>query len=117
MSNITREREGWDVWNGAFILRTDPTLLPFLSSCDYSGWWCSPEKEAAAETLLTETDFDVRYEAFETLQRLFYEEVGGIKQQNNFGIMTKAAKLQNFGPETTLFQLEPEFTNAWLEDA
>lgn len=109
--------EGWDVWNGAFILRTDPTLLPFLSSCDYSGWWCSDEKEAAFETLLTETDFDARYEAFETLQRLFYEEVGGIKQQDNLGIMTVAAIVKNFGPGTTHFELEPEFTNAWLEEA
>ena len=109
--------EGWDVYNGAFILRTDPTLLPFLSSCDYSGWWCSDEKEAAFETLLTETDFDARYEAFETLQRLFYEEVGGIKQQDNLGIMTVAAIVKNFGPDTTHFELEPEFTNAWLEEA
>lgn len=108
--------EGWDVWNGAFILRTDPTQLPFLASCDYSGWWCSPEKEAAFERLLTETDFEARYAAFEELQRLFYEEVGAIKQQNNYGIMAKSAKLKNFGPDTTLFQLEPEFVNAWLEE-
>jgi peptide/nickel transport system substrate-binding protein len=108
--------EGWDVWNGAFILRTDPTLLPYLSSCDYSGWWCSDEKEEAFERLLTEVDFDERYAAFEDLQRLFYEEVGGIKQQDNYGVMTVAARIQNFGPETTHFELEPEFTNCWVED-
>ncbi len=109
------EETGWDVWNGAFILRTDPSLLPFLATCDYSGWWCSDEKEAAAETMLASSDFEERYEAFETLQRLFYEEVGGLKQQDNFGIMTKSAKLKNFSSSTTLFQLEPEFNNAWLE--
>ena len=109
------EETGWDVWNGAFILRTDPSLLPFLANCDYSGWWCSDEKEAAAETMLASSDFEERYEAFETLQRLFYEEVGGLKQQDNFGIMTKSAKLKNFSSSTTLFQLEPEFNNAWLE--
>jgi peptide/nickel transport system substrate-binding protein len=108
--------EGWDVWNGAFILRTDPTLLPYLSSCDYSGWWCSDEKEEAFERLLTSIDFDERYAAFEDMQRLFYEEVGGIKQQDNYGIMTVAARIQNFGPETTHFELEPEFTNCWVED-
>ena len=112
----TRSKEtGWDVWNGAFILRTDPSLLPFLANCDYSGWWCSDEKEAAAETMLASSDFEERYEAFETLQRLFYEEVGGLKQQDNFGIMTKSAKLKNFSSTSTLFQLEPEFGNAWLE--
>jgi peptide/nickel transport system substrate-binding protein len=110
------ELEGWEAWNGAFILRTDPTLLPYLSSCDYSGFWCSDEKEAAFEELLTQTDFDARYEAFETLQRLFYEEVGGIKQQDNYGIMAVAAVVQNFGPDTTHFELEPEFTNCWLEE-
>lgn len=108
--------EGWDVVNGAFILRTDPTLLPYLSSCDYAGWWCSDEKEEAFERLLTEVDFDARYEAFEDLQRLFYEEVGGIKQQDNYGIMTVGARLQNFGPEVTHFELEPEFTNSWVEE-
>jgi peptide/nickel transport system substrate-binding protein len=110
------ELEGWEAWNGAFILRTDPTLLPYLSSCDYSGFWCSDEKEAAFEELLTQTDFDARYEAFESLQRLFYEEVGGIKQQDNYGIMAVAAVVQNFGPDTTHFELEPEFTNCWLEE-
>ena len=109
------ELEGWEAWNGAFILRTDPTLLPYLSSCDYSGFWCSPEKEAAFEELLTQTDFETRYAAFETLQTLFYEEVGGIKQQDNYGIMAVAAVVQNFGPDTTHFELEPEFTNCWLE--
>ena len=115
VGSMRTEQEGWDVWNGAFILRTDPTLLPYLSSCDYSGWWCSPEKEAAFERLLTETDFDLRYEAFEEMQRLFYEEVGGIKQQNNYGIMVIRNEVKNFGPDTTLFELEPEFTNCWLE--
>lgn len=115
VGQMRTEQEGWDVWNGAFILRTDPTLLPFLSSCDYSGWWCSPEKEAAFERLLTETEFDARFEAFEEMQRLFYEEVGGIKQQDNFGIMAVRNEVKNFGPDTTLFELEPEFTNCWLE--
>jgi peptide/nickel transport system substrate-binding protein len=115
VAEMRSEREGWDAWNGAFILRTDPTLLPYLSSCDYSGWWCSPEKEEAFERLLTQIDFDARYAAFEDLQRLFYEEVGGIKQQNNYGIMVIRNEVQNFGPETTLFELEPEFTNCWLE--
>lgn len=116
LATTRNNREGWDAWNGAFILRTDPTLLPFLSSCDYSGFWCSPEKEAAFEQLLTQTDFEARYEAFETLQRLFYEEVGGIKQQDNYGIMAVAAVIKNFGPDTTLFELEPEFTNCWIEE-
>ncbi len=117
VATMRNELDGWDAWNGAFILRTDPTLLPYLSSADYSGFWTSPEKEAAFEELLTQTDFDLRYEAFETLQRLFYEEVGGIKQQDNYGIMAVAAVVQGFGPETTHFELEPEFTNCWLEDA
>ncbi len=108
-------QDGWDIWNGAFILRTDPTLLPYLSSCDYSGWWCSPDKEAAFERLLTEIEFDARYAAFEELQTLFYEEVGGIKQQDNYGIMAIRNEVRNFGPNTTLFELEPEFTNCWLE--
>lgn len=117
VATMRNELTGWDAWNGAFILRTDPTLLQYLSSPDYSGFWTSPAKEEAFERLLTQIDFEDRYAAFEDLQRLFYEEVGGIKQQNNYGIMAAAAVLQNFGPETTLFELEPEFTNAWLEDA
>ena len=115
VATMRSEKEGWDAWNGAFILRTDPTLLPFLSSCDYSGWWCSPEKEEAFERLITEIDFDARFAAFEDLQRLFYEEVGGIKQQDNYGIMAVRNEVKNFGPDTTLFELEPEFTNCWLE--
>jgi peptide/nickel transport system substrate-binding protein len=117
VATMRNELTGWDAWNGAFILRTDPTLLQFLSSPDYSGFWTSPEKEEAFARLLTQTEFEDRYAAFEDLQRLFYEEVGGIKQQDNFGIMAAAASVKNFGPGTTHFELEPEFTNCWLEDA
>jgi peptide/nickel transport system substrate-binding protein len=108
--------DGWDVWNGAFILRTDPTLLQFVSSCDYSGFWCSDAKEEAFGRLISETSFEARYAAFEDIQRLFYEEVAAIKQQDNYGVMTVAAVVQNFGPDTTLFELEPEFTNCWLPE-
>jgi peptide/nickel transport system substrate-binding protein len=117
VATMRNELTGWDAWNGAFILRTDPTLLQYLSSPDYSGFWTSPEKEEAFERLLTQTEFEDRFAAFEDLQRLFYEEVGGIKQQDNFGIMAVAAVVQNFGPGTTHFELEPEFTNCWLENA
>lgn len=109
--------EGWDIWNGAFILRTDPTLLPYLSSCEYSGWWCSDEKEEAFERLSTEIEFEDRYAAFEDLQRLFHEEVGGIKQQDNYGIMVASASMRNFGAHTTHFELEPEFTNSWIDES
>ncbi len=108
--------DGWDVWNGAFILRTDPTLLQFVSSCDYSGFWCSDDKEEAFGRLISETEFSDRFEAFEDIQRLFYEEVAAIKQQDNYGVMTVAAVVENFGPETTHFELEPEFTNCWLAE-
>lgn len=108
--------DGWDVWNGAFILRTDPTLLQFVSSCDYSGFWCSDDKEEAFGRLISETEFSERFAAFEDIQRLFYEEVAAIKQQDNYGVMTVAAIVENFGPDTTHFELEPEFTNCWLPE-
>ena len=80
------------------------------------GKWCSDEKVAVIEQLQTESDFEARYAAFEELQRLFYEQAPMVKLVNNYGVAALSSNVQGLLGRMH-FELEPEFTNCWLEEA
>ncbi|GBD16191.1 hypothetical protein HRbin26_01086 [bacterium HR26] len=46
---------------------------------------------------------------------LWYTEAPAVKLVNNLGIAPLSAKVKNI-LETTHFEIEPEFTNCWLEE-
>jgi peptide/nickel transport system substrate-binding protein len=108
--------ERWDMSTGAIVLRPDPVLITAFASCTWDGKWCSPEKVAAVERLQTESDFESRFEALEELQRLFYEQAPKVKLVNNYGVAALASNVQGLLGRMH-FELEPEFTNCWLEEA
>jgi ABC-type transport system substrate-binding protein len=80
------------------------------------GKWCSEEKVAVIEQLQTESDFETRYAALEELQRLFYEQAPLVKLVNNYGVAALSSNVQGLLGRMH-FELEPEFTNCWLEEA
>lgn len=105
----------WDMTTNAYVFRPDPMLIAAFASCNADGKWCTEEKLAVVEQIQTEMDADTRFAAFEELQQLFYEQAPAVKLVNNYGIAATAASVQNL-IESTLFELEPEFTNCWLEE-
>lgn len=105
----------WDMTTGAYVFRPDPVLIAAFVSCTADGKWCSDEKVAVSEQLQTEQDPDARFEAFEQLQQLWYDEAPAIKLVNNFGVAPLSSKIQN-AIESTHYEIEPEFTNCWLEE-
>ncbi|MGH2561178.1 MAG: ABC transporter substrate-binding protein [Thermomicrobiales bacterium] len=107
--------ERWDMTTNAYVFRPDPVLIAAFASCTADGQWCSDEKVAAIERLQTGADFDARFEAFEELQRLWYEQAPAIKLVNNYGIAALSSKVKGL-LETTHFEIEPEFTNCWLDE-
>jgi peptide/nickel transport system substrate-binding protein len=108
--------ERWDMTTNAIVFRPDPVLIDRFVSCNVDGKWCSEEKQAVIERLQTESDFEARYAALEELQRLFYEEAPLVKLVNNYGVAALTSNVQGLLGRMH-FELEPEFTNCWLEEA
>jgi len=106
----------WDVTTNAYVFRPDPVLIPAFASCTADGKWCSDPKVAVSQQLQTEPDFEARYAALEELQRLWYEEAPAIKLVNNYGVAALSVQVRDL-LETTHFEIEPEFSNCWLEES
>ncbi|MDF2761246.1 MAG: extracellular solute-binding protein family 5 [Thermomicrobiales bacterium] len=108
--------ERWDMTTNAIVFRPDPVLIDRFVSCSQDGKWCTEEKTAVIEQLQTESDFEARYAALEELQRLFYEQAPMVKLVNNYGVAALSSNVQGLLGRMH-FELEPEFTNCWLEEA
>jgi peptide/nickel transport system substrate-binding protein len=108
--------ERWDMTTNAIVFRPDPVLIDRFASCSQDGKWCTPEKVAVMERLQTEPDFEARYAALEDLQRLWYEQAPMVKLVNNYGVAALSSRVQGLLGRMH-FEIEPEFTNCWLEPA
>jgi peptide/nickel transport system substrate-binding protein len=108
--------ERWDITTNAIVFRPDPVLIAPFASCTWDGQWCSDEKVATVERLQTESDFEARYEALEELQRLWYEQAPMVKLVNNYGVAALSSQVKGLLGHMH-FEIEPEFTNCWLEPA
>ncbi len=108
--------ERWDITTNAIVFRPDPVLIAPFASCSWDGGWCSDEKVAVMERLQTETDFEARYAALEELQGLWYEQAPMVKLVNNYGVAALSSQVQGLLGRMH-FEIEPEFTNCWLEEA
>jgi peptide/nickel transport system substrate-binding protein len=106
------DEKRWEVFVTGLVFRVDPSALPFVPSCAWFGWWCTERKVALVKQLQQSTDFKTRYKAFEDIQQVFYEEVPAIKLGDGHGVTAISAKLKGFDGR---IQLEPEFSNVWLE--
>jgi peptide/nickel transport system substrate-binding protein len=114
LDEVVEDDEAWDITTNAVVFRPDPVLKAQFASCSWEGSWCSEEKVATVARLQTESDFEARYEALEDLQRLWYEEAPMVKLVNNYGIAALSSQVQGLLGRMH-FELEPEFTNCWLE--
>lgn len=114
LDDTRRLEDQWEVFSTGFSFQPDPVGRPIVAGCSWPGWWCTDEKVAVVERLQSESDFDIRYAAMEELQTLWYTDIPGIKFGDTLPIVARSPKLR--GLDSTLFQLQPEFVNVWLED-
>jgi peptide/nickel transport system substrate-binding protein len=115
LDEFLEDDERWDITTNAIVFRPDPVLIAPFASCSWDGGWCSDEKVAAMETLQTASEFEERYAALEELQRLWYEQAPMVKLVNNYGVAALASNVQGLLGRMH-FEIEPEFTNCWLEE-
>jgi peptide/nickel transport system substrate-binding protein len=105
--------ELWDIFTTG-ISGADPALMVPIATPNWPGWWSTDRKIELVNQLQQESDFDTRFEIFEELQLLMYEEAPFIKLGDAYRISARSTRVQNFVP---LIQLSPFLWNVWLEDA
>lgn len=105
-----RDQTAWDLLTTAFTFRVDPSQLPLVRA-EYNGWWHPEAKAELVDQLFEEAEFESRYQAWEDLQAMIYDEVGYVKIGEGFNLLAYSADLKNLG----LVQLTPAFWNTWLE--
>lgn len=108
---ILGERTDWDVSIMSFSFRVDPVQIPMMR-CEWGGAWCSDEKVELVDRLYAEVEFEDRYQAWEELQQLMYDEAAGVKVGDTIQLIARSARLQNLGP----VQLAPAYWNSWIEE-
>ncbi len=108
---VLNEREEWDISIMSFAFRVDPVQIPMMR-CEWGGGWCSDEKNELVDRLYAEVEFEDRYEVWEQIQQLMYDEVAGVKVGDSVSLIVRSERLQNFG----LVQLAPAYWNSWLAE-
>ncbi len=99
----------WESYTASASFRPDPVMRNLTSSA--TGWWENPEKDELFAELQAEPDQEKRFEIWEQIQFMFYEDVPRLKIGNMRRVLARAAALQDIGPT----EMQPEFSNAWLE--
>jgi peptide/nickel transport system substrate-binding protein len=105
--------ENWHIRNTTILFTIDPALFSFIPGTTWPGWWATDRKVELAGQLLAETDFDTRFEIWEELQELFYEEVPVIKLGDRIRFSPYSNRLQGLD---LLTQLGVPMWNTWVED-
>lgn len=104
--------QAWDVTTTGTAVRPDPSGLFLLNVCDVAGWWCDDEIIELVERLRTETDFDTRYEVFEQIQKMAYDQVPFVKNGDTMALTARYHTVQNLSPQ---LMIGPILWNVWIE--
>lgn len=115
-ATVNERRNDPDLWEGYVTntsFRPEPTMMNPMKLCNYAGWWCSADSEAVLNQLLTESDFETRYQAWEQLQTLAFEEVPNIYLGHTNDVFAHSKRLLGL---TSQAQLGAILWNCWLEN-
>ena len=114
------ERRGdpelWEIFTTGLGFRPDPQTITFMQGTEWPGWWDSDEKVDLTRQMQSESDFDVRYEIWEQLEELFYEEVPIIQVGDYRMLRVARDSVQNFEQALEVEQLRVVLNNVWLDD-
>lgn len=110
LSDLRGDETAWEIYGAWASFRADPSLRNLTCSAD--GWWCDEEKDELLSQLASESDFETRYDIWEQVQQRFFEDVPRLKIGDSRRIVVRSPRLQG----VTSTNLQPEFSNAWLEE-
>jgi peptide/nickel transport system substrate-binding protein len=104
------EWELFSTWHG-FV--PDPSQISYVGQMNqYPGWWSNEEALAASVELLSESELEVRYPIWESIQEMHYTQVPAIKIGDASTVSYRSERL---GGWTGTFQRGEMFWNFWLE--
>ena len=109
-SDMLTNPELWDVFTTGFTIRPDPTQMAFLSP-SFAGWWENDEVQDLLAQMRIEHDFDKRYEMWEEVQRIFFEDVPVIKAGDYSNMRAFSARVQGYEPMADM-----SYLNLWLAE-
>lgn len=108
------QKEEWDIFVTGHGFVPDPTQITYIGQMNvYPGWWSDPEALELAEQLASETDHETRFELYEQIQRLAYEQVPAVKTGDSSTIAVWSSSVGGFREQ---LQRGVPFWNVWLED-
>jgi peptide/nickel transport system substrate-binding protein len=98
----------YDIFVTAHQSYSHPVVQPFVGDT-WPGWWTLPEKNQVAAQIMSETDDKKQLELIRQLQKLFYQDVPGVKYGEYFALRARSSKVQG-----TVNPPDPYFWDAWL---
>ncbi len=111
LSDRRNDETLWEIYSAWASFRPDPVMRNL--TCSATGWWCNEEKDELIAQLQAESDYEIRFPLWEQIQQKFYEDVPRLKFGDSKRMLVKSPKLHGISASTNL---QPEFSNAWLEE-
>jgi len=101
----------YEVFSTSFIFSPgiDPPIQPVIISPTWPGWWTTEEKDRLIARLIREPDVQARKQLWEQVQRLYWEDVPGIKFGDFFNLAIARPGVQGLATRPDLF-----FWNVWV---
>lgn len=107
--------EVWDIFVTGHGFVPDPSQITFVGQINvYPGWWSDEEALDLVDQLLSEPDFDSRFEIWEEIQMRAYETVPAVKTGDSSVIAVWSNRVGGF---TEQLQRGIPYWNVWLEEA
>lgn len=100
-----------EVFSTSFIFSPgiDPPIQPVILGPTWPGWWTTEAKEQLVARLIREPDAQARKKIWDEVQRLYWDDVPGIKFGDFFNLAIARPAVQGLATRPDLF-----FWNVWV---
>jgi peptide/nickel transport system substrate-binding protein len=107
-------KDAWDVFVTGHGFVPDPSQITYIGQMNiYPGWWDDEASLELAAELLSETDFETRFDLWEQIQINAYEQVPAVKTGDSSVISVWSRQV---GGYTDQLQRGVPYWNVWLEE-
>ncbi len=102
----------YEVFSTSFIFSpgVEPPIQPVILSGTWPGWWTTEEKDRLIGRLIREPNLEARKRIWTDVQRLYWEDVPGIKFGDFFNLAVARPQVQGLTTRPDLF-----FWNVWVQ--
>ncbi len=113
LSEHRNDQTAYEMATTTHSFRPEPLALTPIPGPEHDGWWDTPEKNALVEDLQREAEHSVRFEIWEGIQELWYQQVPRIKLGDIIDMHAMSVNLRGWNGIT---HLQVAHFNHWLEE-